>query len=215
MLCISIAPKPGPEGRGLIKEACDMGDMVELRLDKMSQWLVPFHCSKPFLFTYRTTDQGGEGRDVERAGKFLWKVVGLGGYVDVEFCWDESIKRPFRKYWGKKVIYSHHELTRTPSLEELRDLYDEMTSTRPYATKIVTFARSVEDNLTIKRFLCGLRGSEQRVISFAMGEMGILSRVLCLSWGSYMTFGSLKGDATAEGQIDGAVLLELSGGLYG
>lgn len=213
MLCISVAPGPGREGFRLLEEAFGIGDVVEIRLDKIMPSEVPPFSGvfrKPLLLTYRSKEQGGEGVDIEHRTHSILRAIGkMDAYVDVEYCWPKRVKAVFERYWTKKVILSHHILTHTPTVEELVRLYWDMAYSQPFAVKIVTYARSPEDNLTIKRFLSLGRINNTKVISFSMGPLGLLSRVLCVRWGSYMTFACLKGHEMAEGQLPGSIMREL------
>ncbi len=213
MLCISVAPAPGDEGIRILKEAFSVGDAVEIRLDKIRplkglQFLK--EAPKPLLLTYRTLRQGGAGAELEKViDLILGSLSSRNIYVDVEYGWPYEVKAAFARCWTQKVILSHHILDQTPGLEELTGLFFEMASTKPFALKIVSYARSIEDNLTIKRFLSLRRMEGTKLISFLMGPLGLISRVLCVKWGSYMSFASLKGQKMADGQIPGSVMREL------
>lgn len=213
MLCVSVPLDTGKRGIKLLEEALRVGDAVEIRLDKGgrkkgSRFLK--YLPKPVLFTYRTKEQGGEGVELRDAvNLILGYLRHKNAYVDVEYKWPEDIKGAFQRFWGQKVILSHHILDYTPDIQELERFYKEMASSRPFAVKIVGYARCLEDNLTIKRFLSAHGISGPKLISFLMGPLGVVSRVLCVKWGSYMSFACLKGLEMADGQIPGLVMREL------
>jgi 3-dehydroquinate dehydratase type I len=71
---------------------------------------------------------------------------------------------------------------------------------RPDIIKIVTTATSAQDNLTILNFLHNAV-RDQKIVSFAMGEKGKISRITSPIFGAYFTIASLEdGAETAQGQ---------------
>ena len=65
--------------------------------------------------------------------------------------------------------------------------------------KIVSFANSIEDNFKIFELL---KKTGKNVIAFCMGEAGEISRLMCLKYGSFLTFASTaKGKESAPGQL--------------
>ena len=76
--------------------------------------------------------------------------------------------------------------------------------------KIIFTAQSFEDNfIPIK--LCKVvseKEKDQGIISFCMGELGVFSRIICVKFGSFLTYGSLE-DKTAPGQINNKKIREL------
>ena len=66
--------------------------------------------------------------------------------------------------------------------------------------KMVFFAKDIEDNIIAMRLCKELSSNNQKVISFCMGELGIMSRVSCIKAGSFLTFASYK-ETTAAGQL--------------
>ena len=68
--------------------------------------------------------------------------------------------------------------------------------------KIVTFARTPRDALTVLDFLAQVPDSVAvPVIAFAMGEAGRLSRIAAPIFGSPIVYAA-AGEATAPGQFD-------------
>ena len=67
--------------------------------------------------------------------------------------------------------------------------------------KVIFTANKFEDNL-ISLDLCKSFSKEgHKVISFCMGDLGNLSRLVCVKVGSFLTYGSFE-DKTAPGQIN-------------
>jgi 3-dehydroquinate dehydratase type I len=67
--------------------------------------------------------------------------------------------------------------------------------------KIVTYARSAEDNLRLLRIIPRSLAGGQRIIAFCMGPHGRVSRILAPLLGSLITYASLRrGAESAPGQ---------------
>jgi 3-dehydroquinate dehydratase type I len=111
----------------------------------------------------------------------------------------ETIKE-LRKY-DVKIIISFHDFEKTPGIDKLKSILNQEVSYGADVCKIVTTAKKFEDNLTIFNFL-NEESKRVKLVSFAMGEYGKISRVLSPFFGSYFTFASLeKGRETAPGQL--------------
>ena len=66
--------------------------------------------------------------------------------------------------------------------------------------KVVTTARSFEDNLSVLQLISEF--PKTKLVSFAMGPLGVTSRVLCPLVGGDFTYASIeKGKESAPGQI--------------
>jgi 3-dehydroquinate dehydratase type I len=68
--------------------------------------------------------------------------------------------------------------------------------------KIVPFARSWEDNLTILSLIPFAKARKQEIVAFCMGEKGKISRIYSPFLGAAWTYASLdQGRASAPGQL--------------
>jgi 3-dehydroquinate dehydratase type I len=68
--------------------------------------------------------------------------------------------------------------------------------------KIVSFARSWEDNLTILSLIPFAKARKQEIIAFCMGKKGKVSRLFSPILGAAWTYASLnKVKASAPGQL--------------
>ena len=114
-----------------------------------------------------------------------------------------------------KIILSHHDFNRTPHIEELLGLYKKMKAVKGIEViKIVTYARNINDNATIIELLKEARREKQKIIAFAMGQLGRDSRILSLPMGAYLTFASLQqGKESADGQVTVGQLKKIYQGL--
>ena len=107
---------------------------------------------------------------------------------------------------GASLLISFHDFTRTRSLEHAADRIE---SFKPDYVKVVSTARSLADNLAVLRLIED-RSLGAHVVGIAMGEEGILSRVLGPRAGAAFTFASLsEGTETAPGQMSAHTLVDL------
>jgi len=112
---------------------------------------------------------------------------------------EELVK--FARQHEVRYILSYHNFCETPPLEILYSIYEKADRFDPYIIKIVTTANSLEDNLIILRFNLETEShliSESHIVSFCMGNKGILSRIFCTQYGSVFTYG---GEDIAPGQL--------------
>lgn len=65
-------------------------------------------------------------------------------------------------------------------------------------SKIITKANDIEDNLIV---LSLIKYAKSKIITLAMGEKGIISRIFSPLFGGFFTFTSLD-EPTAPGQIN-------------
>jgi 3-dehydroquinate dehydratase type I len=96
---------------------------------------------------------------------------------------------------------SFHDFAKTLSLSELNSVLEREIASGAGICKIVTTAKRIEDNLTVLNFTSAAC-SRAKVVCFAMGELGKVSRLLSPLFGGYFTFASLeRGSETATGQM--------------
>ncbi|MBA7485400.1 3-dehydroquinate dehydratase [subsurface metagenome] len=74
--------------------------------------------------------------------------------------------------------------------------------------KLIFTPQKFEDNLNILKFCRTFSQDGKKIVCFAMGELGIFSRIMCVKFGSLWTYGSLR-DKTAPGQININTLREM------
>ncbi|HUG96446.1 MAG TPA: type I 3-dehydroquinate dehydratase, partial [Nitrososphaera sp.] len=96
------------------------------------------------------------------------------------------------------VLVSWHDFEETPPSDKIADLLSEMRVYSNYV-KIVTTAKSVDDSLRLLERYKTATGLDP--IFFAMGEAGVVSRVMCTVTGNApFTYASLE-KAVAPGQL--------------
>lgn len=197
---------------------------VQRALDALSAGARGRRRMRRVVCTLRPRGQGiaFAGSERERAG--LLGIAAEHGprLLDVEYA---TLARSPRlreriESAGADVVASWHDHSGTPPLPALARRLERMSALAPYV-KIVTTAAGPADPARVlslyglaRRAATGRRGRRgtARLVAFAMGEMGRVSRVLCLYLGSPYTYASLGGRALAPGQLDLAAVRAMTGG---
>ncbi|KAL2942279.1 Bifunctional 3-dehydroquinate dehydratase/shikimate dehydrogenase chloroplastic [Bienertia sinuspersici] len=105
------------------------------------------------------------------------------------------------------IIVSSHNYENTPSIEKIGDLVARIQAIGADIAKITTTALDITDNARILQLL---PYSLIPIIGIAMGEKGLISRVLSAKFGGFLTFATLEGGpATTPGQLTVKCLLDL------
>jgi 3-dehydroquinate dehydratase/shikimate dehydrogenase len=105
-------------------------------------------------------------------------------------------------------IVSQHNFAGVPA--DLESIYERAANLPNAIPKIAVRADDITDCLPVLRVIERARREGRDAISIAMGEAGLLTRVLAPSRGAFLTYGSLDvPQATAPGQITASDLREL------
>lgn len=207
-ICAPVAAEGADGAIRLIEEAEAKGaDLVEARLDYLKSFKkvrkIAESASVPLIATNRQYGQGGQRpqHEDERV-KVLLDAADAGfQYVDLELTTTDlqSVMREL-KAKGAKIIVSQHDFKRTPDIAELRSIMDSLVRTGAGICKLVTTANKLEDNLSCL-LLTSKMSKTVKLVCFAMGKNGLISRVLSPLFGAEFTYASVeKGRETASGQ---------------
>ena len=198
-----------------IEEAERQADLMEIRMDYLNgPVLDPFLAleKKPFIVTHRRREEGGRYRGDERKRReVLHQAVQSGvSYVDAEIATEESFLAQLMANRRKtRLILSFHDFKKTSSATELRGLLEGMIPFRPEVVKIVTMARSFEDNCNILPLIPYALKRKQKIVAFCMGEKGKMNRIFPPLMGAAWTYASLNRQrASAPGQLTALGLRE-------
>ena len=208
-LCVSIPPKTIEEAFVLIKKAeAQQADLIEVRLD----WLekhdhvaeIPNHSKTPLIATIKSTKNHGyfSGTETERQKISINAAKSGFQYVDVDLRTPNQIQLINKiKQAGTKVIVSFHDFEQTPSILELDKILRDEIALGSDVCKIITTAKKIEDNLITLNFISEA-SKRLKILCFAMGELGKVSRLLSPFFGGLFTFASLDlKRKTAKGQL--------------
>ncbi|WP_317896503.1 type I 3-dehydroquinate dehydratase [Pyrofollis japonicus] len=179
--------------------------LVELRLDLLGYTrsealgLVEAFASRGVrtIVTLRDSREGGKysGSDDEKA-LLLLEALDRGAWlIDVEYRFP-LLDKVLGDARGR-VLVSFHDYRWTPPSEVLYSYAGDMIRRGAAIAKIVTMARSFSDNWR----LIGLNTWRPgKVVAFAMGKKGRLSRILAPLAGAPFTYAAL-GEPVAPGQL--------------
>jgi len=179
-------------------------DLFEVRIDLIgNNWReVAGHLKKPWIACNRVEEEGGKWRGGEPARiKELFSALELGAnIIDIELSTPGADKIAGEIKGRAECLISYHNLVETPGLDRMRQIIINQLAAGAEICKVVTTARCLADNLAVLRLIEAF--PETKVVAFAMGAFGQVSRVLCPLVGGYFTYASVEeGQESADGQI--------------
>jgi len=179
-------------------------DLFEVRIDLIdSGWQdVAQKLKKPWIATNRIPEEGGKAQESEtKRINTLLEAASLGAdVIDLELRTLGLLDIVPRVRKKAELILSHHDLNGTPSFRTLKDIVKRQIDAGADICKVVTTARSFEDNLAVLRLIKEFPG--KRVVALTMGDLGTPSRILCPLMGGDFTYASLaRGKESAPGQM--------------
>jgi 3-dehydroquinate dehydratase/shikimate dehydrogenase len=223
---ICVAIQAATPGEMLARATLALKDakFLEFRLDSLSNpasalpRLKTFLAANPSVIaigTCRRKPNGGhfvqslsdELSILVKAAKSGCKIIDL----EVESAEEASLAQ-FEKFRtalhsaGASLLISFHDFSKTRALEHAAN---RIATFAPDYIKVVSTAQTLSDNLAILRLIED-RSTSSRIVGIAMGEEGIVSRVLGPREGGAFTFASLEdGTETAPGQVSARTLRRL------
>ena len=205
--CVSITEETPNKIKQTLKIALKKSDFVEVRFDflKIEQIPETLELIKKDLSrvvcTLRPKTEGGKFSGNEKERIAILKLIAEYNpfLLDVEF---NTLKKnsqliKYLKSTKTKLLVSWHDFKRTPKTVELKKKISQMSKFSSNV-KIVSTANSTDDAIRMLELYS--KKQKNSLISFAMGDIGKISRVLCLYLGSPYTYVSL-GKAVAPGQF--------------
>lgn len=223
-ICVAIQATTGAEMLSRAALALKDSHFLEFRLDYLPDPAVFLPQLKRFLAanpqvaaigTCRRKPNGGhfvlslteEFSVLQKAARAGCKIIDL----EVESA-EEADPKQLEKFRasllsaGAALLISFHDFSRTRNLEGAAC---RITAFAPDFVKVVSTAQTLSDNLAVLRLMEN-RAASSRIVGIAMGEEGIVSRVLGPREGSAFTFASLEdGSQTAPGQLSAHTLRTL------
>jgi len=193
-------------------------ELFEVRIDLIGDdWLsLVSKLNRPWIACARSTSEGGKW-DESEAGKIevLTRASELGAaMVDLELATanlEQAI--PIIKK-RSRCLLSVHDLARTPPLNQLKEIVRRQLKSGADVGKVITTAQTMADNLTTLELIREF--PKNNIISFAMGPLGVTSRIFCPLVGGYLTYAAIEeGKESAPGQITVAQLRKIYGMVQG
>ena len=223
-LCIAIQAETPAEMWTRAATSASETHFVEFRLDSLAKPATALPGLQDFLASHRDLSSIATCRRKQFGGRFtgnltaeleiLLKAAEAGcSIVDLEVESAEEAKSAqlakFRtgiQAAGSSLLISFHDFTRTKGLEQAAARIEAF---QPDFVKVVSTARTVADNLAVLKLIED-HSLASHVVGIAMGEEGLLSRVLGPRAGAAFTFASPEdGEETAPGQVSARTLNDL------
>ena len=205
--CVSIAESSPNKIKIKLKAALKKSDYTEIRLDFLKMEQVPSALEiikkdlNRIVCTLRPKTEGGKFSGTEKERIAIIKLIAEYNpfLLDIEYNTLKKNKElvKYLKTTKTKLLVSWHDFKKTPKDTELKNQINQMSKFSSNV-KIVSTAKSTEDATRMLELYS--KKGKNNLISFAMGDAGRISRILCLYLGSPYTYVSL-GKAVAPGQF--------------
>jgi len=214
--CVSIAEDTPKRMFSTLQRALKKSDYAEIRFDFLRADDIPdaIHMARRHLgrcvCTLRPKSEGGRFDGSEQNRISILKLIAeYNPYlIDIEFSTLSKNKGLLKYVRSTKtqILVSWHDFKKTPGHTELVGRLRQMSKVSKNV-KIVTTARSIADPISVMSLY---RVKGVNLIAFTMGEVGRVSRILCMQFGSPYTYVSL-GKPVAPGQFSLAEVKSMFG----
>lgn len=187
-----------------IRRVASMVDLYEVRIDLIGpEWkATASQLTRPWIACNRKSDEGGawQGGEEERVAELL-SALELGvGIIDIELSTENLKDIVARIKRAAQCLVSFHDLKITPSLNEMKALVRRQLAVGADIAKVVTTAQKFDDGISTLQLIQEFPG--ERIVSFAMGPLGAVSRLLCpLVGGEFIYAAIAPGREAASGQL--------------
>lgn len=223
-ICVPVCVRRVDELADSVRRAQEVGDILELRIDHVEPTEVDAALNQaaalhktaplPFIITFRPAEQGG-GRPIAAADRVeFWLHKSQFGVpdsfadfadVELELLETEHIRQQLS---SKRLICSRHDFAGIPG--DLEDIYVRMAATNASVIKIAVQADDATDCIPVFNLMKRAQREGRDLIAIAMGQAGVMTRILGPSRGAFLTYGSLDDDsASAPGQVTARELREV------
>jgi len=216
-ICAVITEESIQAASEKIGRAARVAGMVELRVDYLRDldFASPEPLRRliemrplPIIITCRADSEGGAQNidDEIRLRLLAWALRTGADYCDVEAAHYDRFLR-LSPHPGRLIV-SYHNFESTPS--NLEVIYESLCALPSAVQKIATKADGYEDALAHMRLLDRANREGRRLIAVAMGEAGVITRLLGPARGAFLTYGSMAlGRESAPGQATCEEMKEL------
>ena len=187
-----------------IGRVASLVDLFEVRIDLIgADWReVAGQLGKPWVACNRKSDEGGiwEGSEEERIAELLSALELGAAIVDIELSTENLNDFVTRIKRQAECLISFHDLEGTPPFSTMKEIARRQLAAGADIVKVVTTARKFGDNVSTMQLIREFPG--KRVVSFAMGQLGLVSRLLCPLVGGEFIYASVaSGGEAAAGQM--------------
>ena len=203
-------------------------DLIEFRFDYINEVKVITHSflrelmsiippKIPKIFTFRRKQEGGQYKLSinERLEVLKLLIEAKPDYLDIEINSESKVLKSLidLAYDNKvKLIFSYHDFEKSVTYAETAEILNRFEEKLKHKLnidlekingsifKIIFTAQVFDDNVQVLNICKELSRQDKKFVCFAMSDLGVLSRILCVKFGSLWTYGSLE-EKTAPGQI--------------
>jgi len=202
---VSLTPEVSPDPLQALAHPPEGTSIVELRADLLPELDVRqavAACPLPLLFTLRSTEEGGKATTEPTRRLELVRAAHEAGaaLIDLEFARDLDISQQLG-LTPEHIVLSWHDFSGTPAT--LEETAAAMLEHPAHLVKLVTTAADLAD---VERVLALHRsvetGKRKKLVCFAMGEIGLPSRLLSPLLGLPITYAAWAANTpAAPGQL--------------
>lgn len=202
------------------KKAAEKGaDILEIRLDllgirnpeRAAEVIreIKAETGLPIIVTSRSGAEGGkwDGEEEDRTGLLINLLSLKDGPDAIDIELSAGMKERNRVIKAAKdretaVIVSSHDFLKTPPLQNMRTIIEEMFLAGADIAKLAVMPLSVGDTLNLLRITLDFKDAGKSVCTIAMGSQGKHTRVVAPFYGSVLTYASIESNASAApGQL--------------
>ena len=208
-VCASVTANTASDTVASISKAEKTADIIEIRFDHLPEHEVTqlldhlrvYGYKKPFIATYRSSEQGGLAPSDSTTRRQFWERLcnGFWAVDQEEDIFDRTVQT-------QNHILSYHDFD--AGRADVMQVFERLRSKKPTIVKYAYLADDITDTIPVWRMLKGAADASQQAVVIAMGEAGKITRILGCAYGSKWTYGSVD-EATAPGQISVEDLIDL------
>jgi 3-dehydroquinate dehydratase/shikimate dehydrogenase len=191
-------------------------DLITTNFLRDIKKLIPATVSS--IFTLRHHSEGGKLKinEYKREEIIQRFIEAKPDFIDIEMNSSKDLLKKIKDILDNnniKLIFSYHNFIKTPDLDHSKSIVDKfehilldelnfnIKTINNSVYKLIFTAQEFRDNF-IPIQICNFYSKLNRnIISFCMGDLGIISRIYCLKSGAFLTYGSFM-EETAPGQIN-------------
>ncbi len=196
-ICVPIQEKTQKKALQKLHSLKGKADIAEIWLDHIEDLDIPSLLkNKPLpvlCVCKKESDKGKFKGSYPEMIKILKEASENGAnYIDIPHLALRYLKKSEIRDMRSEIVISYHDFKKTPSLKTLLKKAQEMKKSGADIVKIATMSNSLEDAFTIISLAQLLQAEKIPHILIAMGQKGILSRVLTPFLGGTIMFATLK-----------------------
>jgi len=204
---VSLTPEVAPDPLAALASPPDGASVIELRLDLFPDLDIRTAisaCQLPVLATLRSSAEGGRGSDdpTTRAEILASARDGGAALIDLEYARDGRLMNALGLS-PEQVVLSWHDPSGTP--DDLERIAAGLLDSPARMVKLIPTAHTLADLervLALHQNFNGRRSHNRRLLTFAMGTVGIASRYLAPLLGPPLSFAAWhENAAAAPGQL--------------